>query len=483
MAEAQIDPSNHPKLKYRSTPGRTGIVVKSTIEGPRIYGTCTKGKEKGSAGQLYDLFELYNAELRSTSSMSIVEDYYRFQKFNVIDLVNAHNEPERPLQFILLRTPRHPSGLYYNHNTIIGASDLDLRSFIRFIMDSDGHHPHVVRFANPVFTIVDMSNPSWSSEQSTGKGLLLKVLFIDSNAWLESMEHRGWAADRGPPDESEHLDFGLGSPPCCQGSERFVSHIDRSEPLEFGLDPLPILQESEHFVVDNDGSSYDFGLPLNSEGVDKMYDQGLLDFGIPRSPPGICNDDLVVSPTHTSGECVESSFATANSALLASSQYSTLPSLFPVINHFNREYPNEEVRSSNSHSTRPDYLIHAAAALHEGSRMSSSLENFHTPLSDGELLKMCHSMRLGVLSEDEFEYARRLLTDVAEGDNERDIVPFTLRDIVEAERPLHVAYSQATTTFRKRVQDLQRAVRLHNHTQQLRNQPWRFMAATDVLKC
>jgi len=27
--------------------------------------------------------------------MSIVEDYYRFQKFNVMELANAHNEPER----------------------------------------------------------------------------------------------------------------------------------------------------------------------------------------------------------------------------------------------------------------------------------------------------------------------------------------------------------------------------------------------------
>jgi hypothetical protein len=41
---------------------------------------------------------------------------------------------------------------------------------------------------------------------------------------------------------------------------------------------------------------------------------------------------------------------------------------------------------------------------------------------------------------------------------------------VEAERPLHAVYLQATATFRKRMQDLQRAVRLHNLTQQLRDQ-------------
>jgi len=27
--------------------------------------------------------------------MNIVEDYYRFRKFNVMELANAHNEPER----------------------------------------------------------------------------------------------------------------------------------------------------------------------------------------------------------------------------------------------------------------------------------------------------------------------------------------------------------------------------------------------------
>lgn len=32
---------------------------------------------------------------KSTFGMSIVEDYYRFQKFNVMELANARNEPER----------------------------------------------------------------------------------------------------------------------------------------------------------------------------------------------------------------------------------------------------------------------------------------------------------------------------------------------------------------------------------------------------
>jgi len=31
----------------------------------------------------------------STFGVSIVEDYYLFQKFNVMELANGHNEPER----------------------------------------------------------------------------------------------------------------------------------------------------------------------------------------------------------------------------------------------------------------------------------------------------------------------------------------------------------------------------------------------------
>jgi len=33
--------------------------------------------------------------VQSTFGVSIVEDNYPFQKFNVMELANAHNEPER----------------------------------------------------------------------------------------------------------------------------------------------------------------------------------------------------------------------------------------------------------------------------------------------------------------------------------------------------------------------------------------------------
>jgi hypothetical protein len=76
----------------------------------------------------------------------------------------------------------------------------------------------------------------------------------------------------------------------------------------------------------------------------------------------------------------------------------------------------------------------------------------------------------GLTQHPAVNYAQRLLSKVADDDNERDIAPPTLQNIVEAERPLHAAYLQATVTFRKRVQDLQRAVRLHTRKQQLRDQ-------------
>ncbi|KAG2028291.1 hypothetical protein BDR03DRAFT_1029747, partial [Suillus americanus] len=56
MAEAQSGPSNARKRKYRSD-GVSPTWVKRTIEGPGIWATCVKGKEKGTVGELYDLFE------------------------------------------------------------------------------------------------------------------------------------------------------------------------------------------------------------------------------------------------------------------------------------------------------------------------------------------------------------------------------------------------------------------------------------------
>lgn len=62
MAEAQSGPSNGRKRKYRSD-GVSPTWAKRTIEGPGIWATCVKGKEKGTVGELYDLFESLAADI------------------------------------------------------------------------------------------------------------------------------------------------------------------------------------------------------------------------------------------------------------------------------------------------------------------------------------------------------------------------------------------------------------------------------------
>jgi tRNA acetyltransferase TAN1 len=62
MAEAQSGPSNARKRKYRSD-GVSPTWAKRSIEGPGIWATCVKGKEKGTVGELYDLFESLAADM------------------------------------------------------------------------------------------------------------------------------------------------------------------------------------------------------------------------------------------------------------------------------------------------------------------------------------------------------------------------------------------------------------------------------------
>ncbi|KAG1744043.1 uncharacterized protein EDB91DRAFT_1236597 [Suillus paluster] len=62
MAESQSSPSNNRKRKYRSD-GVSPTWAKRTIEGPGIWATCVKGKEKGTVGELYDLLESLAADM------------------------------------------------------------------------------------------------------------------------------------------------------------------------------------------------------------------------------------------------------------------------------------------------------------------------------------------------------------------------------------------------------------------------------------
>jgi hypothetical protein len=127
--------------------------------------------------------------------------------------------------------------------------------YIEFIMDSNEYHSHIVRFASPVFTIVDISNPSWSSEQSIGMELLFRAMFfiIDCCACLDSMEHSGWAAARGSRDESGEK---TRSDPLLASIEPYTHPylFYPVEPLDFGLGSLPSYQDSEHFLIDVEGS-------------------------------------------------------------------------------------------------------------------------------------------------------------------------------------------------------------------------------------
>ncbi|KAG2124221.1 hypothetical protein DEU56DRAFT_744708 [Suillus clintonianus] len=68
MAETQSGPSNSRKRKYRSD-GVSPTWVKRSIEGPGIWATCVKGKEKGTVGELYDLFESLAADMWPTEGL------------------------------------------------------------------------------------------------------------------------------------------------------------------------------------------------------------------------------------------------------------------------------------------------------------------------------------------------------------------------------------------------------------------------------
>ncbi|KAG2343815.1 hypothetical protein BDR05DRAFT_947917 [Suillus weaverae] len=130
------------------------------------------------------------------------------------------------------------------------------------------------------------------------------------------------------------------------------------------------------------------------------------------------------------------------------------------------EDENGELRVSDPDGIRPDDLISTTTPLQNGS---------HQVLPDNPLHAAASGMegphkRLSDMDCPAVHYARQLLSECADDDNKHDIVPPTLQDILEAERPLHAAHLQASAAFRRRMQGLQRAVRLHTHMQELRDQ-------------
>jgi len=61
MADAKKKSQGTDRRKYRSD--GTPLWSKRTIDGPGIWVTCVKGKEKQTVGELYDLFESLSAEM------------------------------------------------------------------------------------------------------------------------------------------------------------------------------------------------------------------------------------------------------------------------------------------------------------------------------------------------------------------------------------------------------------------------------------
>jgi len=49
--------------------------AKRTIEGPGILATCVKGKEKGTVGELYDLFESVKSFVETKIACATDDDH------------------------------------------------------------------------------------------------------------------------------------------------------------------------------------------------------------------------------------------------------------------------------------------------------------------------------------------------------------------------------------------------------------------------
>jgi len=67
-------PQQSRKRKYRSD-GPTPTWAKRTIDGPGIWASCIKGKEKQTVGELYDLFESLASELWPTEGRDQTEEH------------------------------------------------------------------------------------------------------------------------------------------------------------------------------------------------------------------------------------------------------------------------------------------------------------------------------------------------------------------------------------------------------------------------
>ncbi|KAG2365363.1 hypothetical protein BDR07DRAFT_1481485 [Suillus spraguei] len=322
-----------------------------------------------------------------------------------------------------------------------------------------------------------------------------------------------------------------------RSSEPLVLGISISPPPLFM--PVPSsnsdVSDGDHNSVLDDESELDFGLHPSGSSV-QAEDVTSLDLGVPLTVP--LDADLGSDHAHRSSKYVAGPSSSVGVeppvgalppsgglAQYTPTRYGHLPawasqsSLLPAVNEFNTKYRRRETLSFAD--WEPELLslpgaptddpIPAAADLYEflardagkarssysggmGARdlsaasghvqppressSSSENEDLDIPLSEEELLKLSRSvLTLNRLNAVTTGYAHRLVNEVADGDEEQ--VHPTLQDILEAERPFHVAYLETTESFRKTLHNLQRAVRMHDQTLQLQAQLDAMIAAVE----
>ncbi|KAG2063785.1 hypothetical protein BDR04DRAFT_1163308 [Suillus decipiens] len=340
-------------------------------------------------------------------------------------------------------------------------------------------------------------------------------------------------------DDGSELDFGLypmdATAQSCVGA-------GYTEPLVLGtsISPPPLyapalssnldVSDGDHDSVLDDESELDFGLHPSDAAMASSADTEdvmSLDFERLGSDHAHRSSKYVAGPSSAVG--VEPALGalppSGGPAQYTPSRYGNLPtwasqsSLVPAVNEFNKKYRRRETQFFADREPEllslpgapTDDPIPAAADLyeflardtgearssqsggmdtgdfsaasgyaqpHHEPSSSSEQEDVDIPLSEEELLKLSRSIltqnRLNAVTT---EYAHRLVNEVADGDEEQ--VHPTLQDILEAERPFHVAYLETTENFRKTLRDLQRAVRLHDQTLQLQAQLDAMIAAVE----
>ncbi|KAG2134933.1 hypothetical protein BD769DRAFT_1385563 [Suillus cothurnatus] len=313
-------------------------------------------------------------------------------------------------------------------------------------------------------------------------------------------------------DDGSELDFGLH---LSDGATASSVDTEDAESLDLGIDisPLPLpnstLDVSDRDSMSDDGSELDFGLRPSGGAMAHAHESSEYEAG----------------PSFSIGsESCQSAAPPGGISSYTSTRYRHLPawvsqrSLLPAVNEFNKEYRRRETLGFEE--WKPELLslpgaptddpIPAAADLYQyltreacqaqsspsaidevgdvstasghtqpPHEVSSQMEDLNIPLSEEELLKMSRSvLTLGRLNAVATGYAHRLVNEVAGGDGEQ--ANPTLQEILDAERPFHVAYLETTDSFRKTLHDLQRAVRLHDQTLQLQAQLDAMIAAVEA---